>query len=176
MLKACLAPQIVLTPNLFSLYELGGARAAQMQVADMVANDWIGVFADIPSVPLRVISRGEVAKNGTDELRGIVDQGQPRKPLSTVDGEPVEALNPKTKLADWSHEDKDTLENAAFNGCIVDALLRLDRDPAFTDEMMIAASGAKSATLGCAHVRRPAPRETPRAAPAVVVSHVVRAC
>ena len=139
MLKADLAPQIVLTPNLLSMYALGGASAAHAQVADMVANEWIGVFADVPSVPMRVISRGNVSKAGTEELRGIVDQGQPRKPLETCDGEPVEALNPKTKLADWSHEDKDTLENAAYNGCIVDALLRLDRDPAFTDAVMIAA-------------------------------------
>ena len=139
-LKADLEPQIVLMPNLHSLYELNGTGAASAQVADMVANDWIGVFDTIPGCPLRVVSRGMTGKNGTEELRGIVDQGQPRKPLRTEgDGEEVEALNPKTKLADWSHEDKDTIENATYNGVIIDQLMRLQRDPAFTDEVMITA-------------------------------------
>ena len=66
--------------------------------------------------------RGVVPKAGTDELRGIADQGAPRKRLRTRGGEPVESLNEKCRAGDWTHEDKDSLEQAALNGAIVQAL------------------------------------------------------
>ena len=54
----------------------------------MVRLGFIAVFDDLPSVPYRVIPRGVVPKAGTDELRGIADQGAPRKPLYTRVYEP----------------------------------------------------------------------------------------
>ena len=78
---AGLEDQIVLMPNLLSLYQDGGVGAAAAQADDMVRQGFIAVFEDLPSVPYRVIPRGVVPKAGTDELRGIADQGAPRKPL-----------------------------------------------------------------------------------------------
>ena len=123
---AGLTHQIVLMPNLLSLYRDGGVGAAAAQADDMVRLGFIAVFDDLPSVPYRVIPRGVVPKSGTDELRGIADQGAPRKPLHTTSesrhSEKVEALNDRCRAGDWDHEDKDTLEHAAFNGAILQAL------------------------------------------------------
>ena len=119
---ADLAHQIVLQPNLLSLYREGGIDAAAAQMDDMVRAGFIAVFDDLPSVPYRVTPRGVVPKAGTDELRGIGDQGAPRKPLRTErSGELVEALNAKCRDADWSHEDKDGLQHAAHNGAVLQA-------------------------------------------------------
>ena len=128
---AGLEHQIVLMPNLLSLYRDGGVGAAAAQADDMVRLGFIAVFDDLPSVPYRVIPRGVVPKAGTDELRGIADQGAPRKPLHTrrkgadhpPPGDAVEALNDKCRAdPSWDHEDKDTLSSAAFNGAILQAL------------------------------------------------------
>ena len=138
---AGLKNQIVLQANLLSLYREGGVDAAAAQADDMVRQGFIAVFDDLPSVPYRVIPRGVVPKAGTDELRGIADQGAPRKPLYTkpapmpgqadaarqpsgaARGERVEALNDKCRAdPEWDHEDKDDLGNAAFNGAILQAL------------------------------------------------------
>ena len=138
---AGLEHQIVLQANLLSLYRDGGVSAAAAQADDMVRQGFIAIFDDLPSVPYRVIPRGVVPKAGTDELRGIADQGAPRKPLytrpsSTADrrdtarqptraarGACVEALNDKCRADPaWDHEDKDDLHNAAFNGTILQAL------------------------------------------------------
>ena len=128
---AGLEHQIVLMPNLLSLYRDGGVGAAAAQADDMVRLGFIAVFDDLPSVPYRVIPRGVVPKAGTDELRGIADQGAPRKPLHTQregadnfwPGGAVEALNDKCRAdPSWDHEDKDTLSSAAFNGAILQAL------------------------------------------------------
>ena len=63
------------------------------------------------------IPRGVVPKSGTDELRGIADQGAPRKPLYTASesrpSEQVEALNDRCRAGDWDHEDKDTRSGRA---------------------------------------------------------------
>ena len=130
---ANLQPQIVLMPNLLSLYREGGISAAAAQVDDMVRSGFIAVFDEWPSVPLRLVPRGIVPKPGTDELRGIADQGAPRKPLRTQrppgdtssTQEQVEALNQKCREGDWDHEDKDNLEHAAFNGAILQAIADL---------------------------------------------------
>ena len=137
---AGLENQIVLMPNLLSLYRDGGVGAAAAQADDMVRLGFIAVFDDLPSVPYRIIPRGVVPKAGTDELRGIADQGAPRKPLYTrrmrggiewekdigstlPDGEVVEALNAKCRADKlWDHEDKDTLSHAAFNGAVLQSL------------------------------------------------------
>ena len=67
--------------------------------------------------------RGIVAKKGTTELRGIGDQGQPRKRLRTRRSqEEVIPLNTQCKEGDWHHQDMDSLESAAFNGAVCQAL------------------------------------------------------
>ena len=120
---AGLEPQIVLMPNLLSLYRDGGVTAAAAQIADMVSSGFISLYDDLPSIPFRVCPRGVVGKKDTDELRGIADMGAPRKPLRTARGrEWVNSLNDRCRAGDWAHEDKDTLQSATLNGCIVQAI------------------------------------------------------
>ena len=123
-----LAHQIVLMPNLLSLYQGAGIAAAAEQMNDMRDEGWLGLFGDeLPSVPFRCVPRGEVAKRGTAELRGIADQGQPRKHLSTrFSNEPVSSLNSEARLGDWDHESKDTIEGACHNASIVQGLADLN--------------------------------------------------
>ena len=119
-----MAHQIVLMPNLLSLYsEHGGVDAAAAQMADMRAHGFLGVFTALPCVPLRVMPRGMVAKKGTTELRGIGDQGQPRKRLRTRRSqEEVVPLNTLSREGDWHHQNMDSLESAAHNAAVAQAL------------------------------------------------------
>ena len=123
-----MAQQIVLMPNLLSMYTAnGGVAAAAKQMDAMVAEGFMGLFDALPCVPFRAVPRGEVPKRGTDELRGIADQGQPRKRLRTKrGGDPVESLNELSRAADWPHQDMDNLESAALNGAICQALADLN--------------------------------------------------
>ena len=117
--------QVVLMPNLLSMYSAnGGVDAAAEQMDDMVNSGFLGVFSSLPCVPFRCVPRGEVPKKGTTELRGVVDQGQPRKRLRTQDAgdEPVRALNDVSRDADWPAQGMDSLESAALNGAIVQEL------------------------------------------------------
>ena len=131
--EAHLDHQIVLMPNLLSMYT--DIRAAAVQAGAMVAAGWVGLFdcGDIPCVPFRCVPRGIVDKHGTDEKRGVGDQGQPRKLLYTAPstgGQPerVYAMNPMSRAnGDWAHEDKDSLQMAAFNGTILYVLAPLAR-------------------------------------------------
>ena len=125
-----LTDQIVLIPNLLSLYASnGGIKAAADQMADMAESGFLGLFDALPCVPYRAISQGEVPKKGTDELRGVGDQGQPRKPLYTQHSwETVLALNEASKHAEWSHQDMDSLESACANGAIVQHLGDLNNE------------------------------------------------
>ena len=123
-----LAHQIVLMPNLLSLYsEHGGVDAAAAQMADMRSHGFLGVFTALPCVPLRVMPRGMVAKKGTTELRGIGDQGQPRKSLLTRrTNEPVVPLNELSREGEWSHQHMDSLETASHNSAVLLALADLN--------------------------------------------------
>ena len=123
-----LAHQIVLMPNLLSLYsEHGGVDAAAKQMADMRENGFLGIFTALPCVPLRVMPRGMVAKKGTTELRGIGDQGQPRKRLRTRRSqEEVVPLNTQSREGEWHHQNMDTLESAAHNAAVLQALSDLN--------------------------------------------------
>jgi len=130
--KCDLPHQIVLMPNLHSLYaENGGIEAAASQMRAMASEGWLGMFGSvIPSCPFRCIPRGEVPKKGSVELRGIADQGQPRKRLRTQRSrEPVPALNDVAREGEWDHEDKDTVQAAVLNGLIVQALADLNNEP-----------------------------------------------
>jgi len=126
--KCDLPYQIVLMPNLYSLYQGAGIDAAAKQMAEMAAEGWIGLFgAELPCVPFRCVPRGETEKKGTTELRGIADQGNPRKPLFTRrSGEAVPALNDAARQGLWDHEDKDTVQAAVLDGLIVQRLADLN--------------------------------------------------
>jgi len=116
--------QIVLMPNLLSLYsENGGVEAAAAQMADMQREGFVGVFDSLPCIPFRAAPRGCVAKRDSKELRGIGDQGQPRKRLRTKrSGEEVPALNTLSREGDWHHQYMDNLESASLNGALLLAM------------------------------------------------------
>ena len=89
----------------------------------MSAHGFLGIFTALPCVPLRVMPRGMVAKKGTTELRGIGDQGQPRKRLRTRRSrEEVVPLNTLSREGDWHHQNMDSLESAAHNAAVAQAL------------------------------------------------------
>jgi len=123
-----LSHQIVLMPNLLSLYTSnGGVEAAAAQFADMTEQGFIGLFTGLPCCPFRAVPRGEVAKKGSTELRGVGDQGQPRNKLLTRKSrEEVVPLNVECKRGEWSHQDMDNLHSAASNGAILQALADLN--------------------------------------------------
>ena len=118
-----MAHQIVLMPNLLSMYaENGGVNAAADQMAGMQKLGFLELFRSLPCVPFRAMPRGVVPKKGTDELRGIGDQGQPRKRLLTLrSGEPVTSLNELSREGSWSHQNMDSLESAAHNSAVLQA-------------------------------------------------------
>ena len=126
---------IFLSPNLLSLYsQQGGIEAAAEQAADMVSQGFISVHAELPSVPCRLIPRGLVEKVGTEEKRGVGDQGAPRKLTTTEDtGVPVKSLN-ETCKADkgWAPEAKDSIETAAANGAVLLGMAHAAGLPVFT--------------------------------------------
>ena len=63
-----MAHQIVLMPNLLSLYsEDGGVNAAASQVAEMQKLGFLATFSQLPGVPFRAMPRGVVPKKGTEE-------------------------------------------------------------------------------------------------------------
>ena len=121
-------PQIVLMPNLLSLYsENGGVAAAAAQMAEMEKLGFLAFFDHLPCIPFRAMPRGVVPKKGTEELRGIGDQGQPRKRLCTRrSGEPVTPLNVMSREGEWSHQDMDSLETAAHNSAVLQSLADLN--------------------------------------------------
>ena len=125
-----MAHQIVLMPNLLSMYsENGGVGAAADQMAGMQKHGFLELFGSLPCVPFRAMPRGVVPKKDTDELRGIGDQGQPRKPLRTRrSGEPVASLNGLSREGDWSHQDMDSLETAAHNSAVLQVLGDLNNE------------------------------------------------
>ena len=128
MKTEAMPPQIVLMPNLLSLYsENGGVAAAGAQMAEMEKLGFMELFEHLPCVPFRAMPRGVVPKKGTEELRGIGDQGQPRKRLCTRrSGEPVTPLNVMSREGDWSHQDMESLESAAHNSAVLLALADLN--------------------------------------------------
>ena len=129
--------QMLLAPNLLSLYRDGGIGAAAEQADDMVRMGFIATYEGIPCIPLRIIPRGVVSKIGTNELRGISDQGAPRAnasrpPLLTSDTKvEVLSLNTVCRAGDWSPEVKDTVENATQNGAVLRAMADAVDEPVF---------------------------------------------
>jgi hypothetical protein len=97
VLKAGVRPQIVIMPNLNSLYQ-GGEGVAVDAVVDelysLVDRGWYSTHTFIPFIPWRCAPRGAVARPGGGVPRGIVDNGAPRNALHTWPrGEPVVSVN-----------------------------------------------------------------------------------
>lgn len=77
-LKADLAHQIVIMPNLLSLYTDVGVDAVADELDDMLKRDWWGSSCFLPFVPWRASPRGAVPRPQGGPPRGIGDLGAPR--------------------------------------------------------------------------------------------------
>ena len=136
--KTNLTPQIVIMPNLMSLYEeADGGGASLDAVTDalhaLVERGWYSTHTSfIPFVPWRCAPRGAVPRPGGGVPRGIVDNGGPRQDLATWPaGELVipvnESAGPMRPPRDaspsdsvkWHAEGKPQLPDAAGNGAIL---------------------------------------------------------
>ena len=80
--KAELEPQIVIMPNLFSLYECaGGVDAVVDELNVLGGKGWYSWQKLIPFAPWRAAPRGAVPRADGGPPRGIVDQGAPTHPV-----------------------------------------------------------------------------------------------
>lgn len=114
--------QVVVLPNLLSLFD--GVDAVADEITSLAKRGWYGIFDWIPMIPFRAAPRGSVPRADGGPPRGIVDQNGPRKAgfVTRFSKEPVPALNPAAKAADWGKEPKPSTKEAAFNHAV---LLRL---------------------------------------------------
>ena len=134
--KAGLSPQVVIMPNLLSLYAAGegiGLDAVTDELHALADRGWYSTHvAFIPFVPWRCAPRGAVPRPGGGVPRGIVDNGAPRRELLTWPrGDPVESVNhgsgPMRPPGDgansdpvkWFTEGKPMLADACGNGAIL---------------------------------------------------------
>ena len=136
--KTSLAPQIVIMPNLLSLYDEAtdegfGLDAVTDALYELVDRGWYSTHAAfIPFVPWRCAPRGAVPRPGGGVPRGIVDNGAPRTELLTQpSGDPVVAVNESAgpmrpprdptpgERVKWHAEGKPQLSDACGNGAIL---------------------------------------------------------
>ena len=124
-IRAELAPQIVIMPNLLSLYDdtdggAGGIDAAADAMDELKQLGWYGVTDFIPFVPWRCTPRGVVTKRGGGLPRGIVDHGAPRTPHSTMfSGEVVRAINEVAREGRPKGEHKPLFGDVAHNAAVL---------------------------------------------------------
>ena len=132
VIKAQMAPQIVICPNLLSLYDGVGIDAIADEVDELVKRQWLGTSRFIPFAPWRASPRGAVPRPMGGPPRGVGDLGAPRNELRTSpEGEEVTSVNVATgcgrrqqrlagdEEAKWTTEDKPRLGDAARNGAIL---------------------------------------------------------
>jgi len=146
VLKAGVRPQIVIMPNLNSLYQ-GGEGVAVDAVVDelysLVDRGWYSTHTFIPFIPWRCAPRGAVARPGGGVPRGIVDNGAPRNALHTWPrGEPVVSVNQASgpmrpphgtepSGIKWHQEHKPLFKHACRNGLILWNIARAAGQPLF---------------------------------------------
>lgn len=124
-IRAELAPQIVIMPNLLSLYDdtkagAGGIDAATDALHELRQLGWYGVTEFIPFVPWRCTPRGIVTKKGGGLPRGIVDHGAPRTEISTqFSNEVVRALNDVAREGRPKAEHKPLFSDVAHNAAVL---------------------------------------------------------
>ena len=123
-LHAELPPQILIMPNLLSLYDsdgaAGGVNAAADAFEELRRLGWLDRSEFIPFVPWRCAPRGTVVKKDGGLPRGIVDQGAPRVPLScSLTDEPVQSLNEASRAQRQRYEYKPLFSDLAVSGCVL---------------------------------------------------------
>ena len=123
-LHAELPPQILIMPNLLSLYDSDGAAGGVDAAADAFEElrqlGWLNRSEFIPFIPWRCAPRGTVVKKDGGLPRGIVDQGAPRVPLTcSLTGEPVQSLNEASREQRQRQEYKPLFSDLAVSGCVL---------------------------------------------------------
>ena len=141
LMKADLEPQIVIFPSLLSLYNVeGGVDAVATEYGEQQRRGWYTMNDFIPFAPWRAAPRGAVPRKDGGPPRGIVDEGQPRKELSTERSEPVVPLNEACKLDSddfaeyrkWYKEIKPFFADAAVAGSVLRSAADILGQPVYT--------------------------------------------
>lgn len=147
VLKAGINSQVVIKPNLLSLYSAGegvGLDAVVDELHSLVGRSWYSTHqAFIPFIPWRCAPRGVVPRPHGGVPRGIVDNGAPRTELLTWPrGEVVvptnEAAGPMRPppgtppdAIKWHQEVKPFFADAGCNGAILADIARRAGLPVF---------------------------------------------
>ena len=123
-LHAELPPQILIMPNLLSLYDsdgaAGGVNAADDAFEELRRLGWLDRSDFIPFVPWRCAPRRTVVKKDGGLPCGVVDQGEPRVPLScSLTDEPVQSLNEACREQRQRYEYKPLFSDLAVSGCVL---------------------------------------------------------
>ena len=131
---AHLEPQIVIMPNLLSLYDgQSGINEAARAVSELSRLGWWQQHDFIPFAPWRCAPRGAVPRKDGGVARGIVDQGAPRTPLFThPENEPVQSLNAACREARERLEIKPRFADVARNASILLHIADAIDEPVFT--------------------------------------------
>ena len=131
---ATLQPQIVIMPNLLSIYDgQSGINEAARAVTELTAFGWWQQHDFIPFAPWRCAPRGAVPRKDGGVARGIVDHGAPRTPLFTQPAqEPVQSLNQACREARERREVKPRFSDLAHNASILLHIADAMQEPVFT--------------------------------------------
>ena len=131
---AQLEPQIVIMPNLLSLYDgQSGIDEAARAVSELSSFGWWQQHDFIPFAPWRCAPRGAVPRKDGGVARGIVDQGAPRVPLFTrPEHEPVQSLNDACRAGKTRVEIKPRFADLARNASILRHIADSIDQPVFT--------------------------------------------
>ena len=129
-----LPPQIIIFPNLLSLYDgASGIDAAASAVSELTKFGWWEQHEFIPFAPWRCAPRGAVPRKDGGVARGIVDQGAPRTALFTRPAfEPVTSLNEACRQGRERHEVKPRFGDLARNASILLHIAESIGEPVFT--------------------------------------------
>ena len=116
-----LPPQIVIFPNLLSLYDgESGIHEAARTVSELSQLGWWQQHDFIPFAPWRCAPRGAVPRKDGGAARGIVDQGAPRNELFTrPEYEPVVSLNDACRAGRERVELKPHFSDLAHNASVL---------------------------------------------------------
>ena len=131
---ADLPAQIVIMPNLLSLYDGGsGIDEAAKAVSELSSLGWWQQHDFIPFAPWRCAPRGAVPRKDGGVARSIVDQGAPRNELRTrPEMEPVMSLNEACRLGRERDEVKPRFSDLAHNASILLHIAEQLDEPVFT--------------------------------------------
>jgi len=129
-----LPPQIIIMPNLLSLYDgKSGINEAAAAVSELSGFGWWQQHDFIPFAPWRCAPRGAVPRKDGGAARGIVDQGAPRTPLYTqLTHEPVRSLNEACREGRERREVKPRFADLARNASILLHAADTIGEPLFT--------------------------------------------